>query len=638
MNYDYLKYDAQSLQQLLRRKLLQGGVYTDQMYPGSDTKIVLDLFAWTFDVLTYILNNNAADSLFADTQVYENMNRLVKLLSYNPDGYHSSNTTFRLAINNSVIKNGYNLLPDVCTIPKFASIDIGKTDSNGNPVKYSFIEDYSFNVNNTSTQSNIVSPEFWPVLYNGQFKKYSTVFTATGAPYETFILSNLNPENNIYVDHDNFHVYIESVNEQTGETSYKEWHRVQNLVLDSAFNDESYEIRLNENKIYVLSFGDNIHGKSLNYGDKIHIIYLQSNVEDGKIQNGEVEVKSMDLKIPGFTNSVTFYDICYGGIDKFKQDYKGIFVENNVIKETCSKIQLNNLYQSSEPKAAENVDSIRQNAPGMFRMGGRLVTIDDYKNYVLAKYSNLIRDIWVCNNTTYITTFYQWLNQYNALNVNIRKYSYLFSDTCDFNNVYLWMKSNTRSNLTNDDFNAIIKTCNRIKSATVEIVPLNAITKYFTPFVQHKDYPLIYSDIIFENWDPNVEIRITKKPGTYFSNTQIIEDVTNKILNYFSIANQKIGNTVNIDQLYADIMRLGYIESIKTVNKPTEDAKNEYWVEGLSFACFSLDVINGADFNTVSFSDQLLPFQFAALYNENIIKSKIKIENKDTFSLTNTGF
>lgn len=608
------------------------------MYPGSDTKIILDLFAWTFDVLTYILNNNAADSLFADTQVYENMNRLVKLLSYNPDGFHSAHSTFRLSINNSSIINGNNLLPDVCTIPKFTSIDLGKNDSNGNPIKYSFIDDYTFSINNTTSISNIISPENWPILYNGQFRKYLTVFTATSAPYETFILSNLNPKNNIYVDHDNFHVYIEHINENDGTIEYKEWHRVENLVLDSTYNSTDYEIRLNEDKIYVLSFGDDLHGRKLNYGDKIHVIYLQSNVEDGKIQNGEVEVDSMDLKVKGFSNSMLFYNMIYGGMSEFKQKYRGLFVQNNVIKQNCVKIQLNNIYQSSEPRAAENVDSIRQNAPGMFRMGNRLVTIEDYKNYIIAKFTHMVRDVWVCNNTTYITTFYQWLNKYNALNVNIRKYNYLYSDTCDFNNVYLWMKSQTRSALTNDDFNSIIAKCNNIKTATVEIVPVNAIVKYFTPFVQHKDYPIEYSDILFENWTPNIQIRVTKKPGTYFSNTQIIEDITHKILNYFSIANQTIGNTINIDGLYNDIMQLKYIESIKTVNIPSEDPSNEFWVEGLSFASFSLDVIQGADFNTISFADQLQPFQFAALYNENIIKNLIQIENKDTFSLTNTGF
>ena len=59
MNTDYLKWDAESIQELLRRKLTESGLLTDQLYPGSDTSIIIDLFAWTYDVLTYILNNSS---------------------------------------------------------------------------------------------------------------------------------------------------------------------------------------------------------------------------------------------------------------------------------------------------------------------------------------------------------------------------------------------------------------------------------------------------------------------------------------------------------------------------------------------------------------------------------------------------
>ena len=34
--YDYLRWDAQSIQELLRRKLLESGLLTDQLYPSSD--------------------------------------------------------------------------------------------------------------------------------------------------------------------------------------------------------------------------------------------------------------------------------------------------------------------------------------------------------------------------------------------------------------------------------------------------------------------------------------------------------------------------------------------------------------------------------------------------------------------------
>jgi hypothetical protein len=66
-NNQYLRWDAQSIQELLRQKLLESGLLTDQLYPSSDTKILMDIFAWVFDVLTYMLNNSASDVLFADT-------------------------------------------------------------------------------------------------------------------------------------------------------------------------------------------------------------------------------------------------------------------------------------------------------------------------------------------------------------------------------------------------------------------------------------------------------------------------------------------------------------------------------------------------------------------------------------------
>lgn len=107
-NYDYLRWDAQSIQELLRRKLLESGILTDQVYPSSDVKILMDLFAWVFDVLTYMLNNAAADVLFSDTTLYENINRLVKLLSYSPKGYLTASALCQLGINSQIANQKRN--------------------------------------------------------------------------------------------------------------------------------------------------------------------------------------------------------------------------------------------------------------------------------------------------------------------------------------------------------------------------------------------------------------------------------------------------------------------------------------------------------------------------------------------------
>jgi hypothetical protein len=128
------------------------------------------------------------------------------------------------------------------------------------------------------------------------------------------------------------------------------------------------------------------------------------------------------------------------GFDKFRQFYSSLFVNNGLFIQTCNKLTFTNLIESSKPQDYESVDSIRELAPSSFRIGGRLVTENDYKTYILSNYKNRIHDIFVCNNTTYITLFYNWLYRYGKLNMDIRKQNYRFTDTCDFNNVYLWMK------------------------------------------------------------------------------------------------------------------------------------------------------------------------------------------------------
>ena len=161
-NTDYLKYDATSMQQLLRRKLTEKGYYTDQMYPGSDIKMVMDIFSWTFGCLTYMLNNSAAESMFDSAVVYEHLNKLVKILSYKPRGYITSNSKFSLTVNE---KDDGSLYSGVLRIPRFTSLLIGGSDDYGYPIRYTFLEDYEINVDN-GVIKNLSTSEY-PTLYNG---------------------------------------------------------------------------------------------------------------------------------------------------------------------------------------------------------------------------------------------------------------------------------------------------------------------------------------------------------------------------------------------------------------------------------------------------------------------------------------
>lgn len=346
----------------------------------------------------------------------------------------------------------------------------------------------------------------------------------------------------------------------------------------------------------------------------------------------------MSLDIDGFSDLTQLIQICFGGEKKFIQNYKVLFTNFELPIQICNKLTFNNINQSSEPQNYEDIVSIRENAPSKFRMGNRLITEEDYKTYILTHFKDKIHDIYVCNNMTYTTTFYQWLKTYNKLNIDIRKYYYRFADACDFNNIYLWVKSTHAGTVSDSDLNIIVDTCNKIKTATSELVPCNAFETYFIPYVEHPDYKLDLTETqLTADWVPPVKIIITKRPNTYISNQQLKEQVNKIIVDYFDLKNQKLGNIINIGDIYKQIIETGYVEQIQTKYIPENDPNNEFIIDGLSFASYTPLIINGADFDVFRFSKKLQVFQFATLYSKTLL-NLIEIKNEDVYNITNTGF
>lgn len=638
--YQYLNFDATSIQQLLQQKLYASGLYTDQMYPGSDSKILIDLFSWTFAALTYIMNNNAANAIFDDIELYQNLNRMVKLLSYNPRGYLTANAQFTIDINNTIIFNQQNKLGDLCTIPRFSYIQTQQQDSNGNIICYSFKDDFSFNTysyrnKNGTYNIQLIKPRTWPTLYNGKFKKYRIPFTANGIPYQTFLLAGLGPNiPNVtpsYLDHNCFHVYVQSTNVDSSTSTYTEWTRVNSLVLEATYNSTSFQLRLNQDKLYVLKFGDNVHGRQLYAGDIIHIVYLLSNGQSGQIDAGQLDATTLKLRIDGFDSDLSMIDICFNGIDSFRKTYSGLFLNNEMFTSETQSLKITNIQKSIQPYDYQNVQSIKQYAPSFFRMGNRLITINDFTNYIRNNYYSNINDVWVCNNIQYTTIFYNWLLKYDSLNINIIQDSYLYSNACNFNNIYLWLLPNNTLQVSTNLKNIILQDCNKLKCATAQLVPVNGIMTNFIPYIQNSDYPLNIGDSTsYKDIFNNIKIRLIKSANTYISNAKIIEEVNLIIINYFNNKKLRFGTIINLAEIQQQILNLGYIQSIKTVN--IVDESNIKWIQGLSFAMFTTSLIKNKDFQIFTQSKQLLPFQYANLYVETLI-GQIEIENDNVFKL-----
>ena len=85
-NTDFLRFSAYSLKDLITRKMSETSQFSDQVFEGSNLAILIDLCATLYQGMLYCLHTAAAESMFQDTQIYENIVRLVNMLGYQAKG------------------------------------------------------------------------------------------------------------------------------------------------------------------------------------------------------------------------------------------------------------------------------------------------------------------------------------------------------------------------------------------------------------------------------------------------------------------------------------------------------------------------------------------------------------------------
>ena len=171
--------------------------------------------------------------MFSDAVVYENMNRIVKLLNYSPVGYRTSTCVFGCETN---ITSGFY------TIPRYSFVD-------ADGIIYSTREDIPFDARDNKV---IVTDESKYILYQGKYTEYPD-YTAIGEAFENVTIS---VNNNVLIDHHSIDVYVRSA--QTGQDS--QWKQTDSLFMEPS-DSSAYELRLNENYRYEFKFGNNINGK-----------------------------------------------------------------------------------------------------------------------------------------------------------------------------------------------------------------------------------------------------------------------------------------------------------------------------------------------------------------------------------------
>lgn len=579
----YLQFDATTIEQYIKDQLeANGSKFTDQNFEGSYFSSVIEVISYTFNVLMFYLNQTSSESMFTDAQLYENMNRIVKMLGYNPVGYQTSLVPYTASTTDLDSTTVYN-------IPRYSYINAGGTT-------YSFNEDIIFKGNNID---DVVDEK---VLYQGKFYEYP-LYSAEGGGNEIIYLT---PGDDVIVDHFNINVYVK---DKTG--SWSEWEQIESLSLAGA-SSEVFEARYNENGNYELSFGNNVNGKELTIGDSIAIYYLQSDGDGNELSVGDLQ----DVRYVQFSST------------QFTEIYEDVSDSLNVgTIAPASSVSFDNEFPSTSYSEPETVDEMREYVPMVVKEKNTLTRTDDYERHITRNFSNIVSDVTVVDNWEYTATYLKYfynLGIDDIQNVSRILYNQIkFADSCNFNNIYMFVKPTITST---GDYNAflspslkqlIINNMESIKSTTTEPIVCDPV--YMAIDIGIND---LTTDITYDDADSS-ELVIIKDSTSLRSDDAIITDVNDIFLDYFDQDVTTFGMEVSFSDLNDSILGVDGVVDFK-VSRTDDDS---VYYSGLSMITWN--PVYTEDVDLLLRSKTYDFFQVPYLNNRDDFIDKIRVETED---------
>jgi hypothetical protein len=577
----YVAFDGVSIRDIIVNRLNQGKVFTDQNYQGSNLSGFIDIISYTFTTLLYYLNKTSSESMFSESQIYENMNRIVKLLNYKPVGRIGQNIPFGLGATDGLSRGNY-------FISRYSYINVGGTQfSTNKDIAFSKLVD-------AASQIEDVNNNY--LLYQGTFQEYP-LYNAAGIDNEVLYLAL---DSNIQIDHFNIFVYVKPKN----AIKWQEWTNVSDLFLYTA-TENVFTTRFNENLRYEIQFGDGINGKKLNEGDQVAVYYLQIDPNAaGVAPNGLNASKFVQF------NTVRYNEI----ISDISFNY-----EEKLSTQQLSYITLSNEYPSNSYSDYENVDSIRLNAPKNFRSQYRLVTNRDYESFIEANYFNILCDAKVISNDDYMRGHIKYLYEIGLNDPQLENQILLnqikFANSCNFNNLYVYAVPNNEL----QDFLAppqkelIINGLNENKTITSKIVVMDPVYMNLDFYAKSLDKTPSVDDLI------NCKLKITKSKNTRRASSGIVNDIQTLFVNTFNHKVSKLGQVIDLYKLTSDILNIDGVENVETHRYDTNISVN-----GISILMWN-DLYPNQDSKVYTQNVTLGYYQYPVFNNINDIASRIEV-------------
>lgn len=597
----YTTFDAQSLKEVIIKRLQDEGSFTDQVYEGSNMSAFIDVIAYSYHILIYYLNRTSSESIFSESAIYENINRIVKLINYSPVGYQTSTLSF-----NAHSTDG--LPPGSYTIPRYTFVK-------SNDVTYSFVSDASFTKN---TQLNEALPIVGKqhLLFEGEWTEYRPM-RAFGEEFEVHQVIPSSSESQL--DHFNIHVYVRDA--ETGR--YYEYSEVPS-VYAAGSNDRVFEKRLNETKTYEIKFGNNVTGSMLNPGDQIQVYYLSCSTEDTRVG-------------PDFLNDLTlamYSSPTFSTIRDHTQPENIRYINFDELQ----SVYLTNDRSSEAPQPPETVADIKQKAPLFFTSRDRLVTTNDYKTFVQRHYGNVIKDTAVIQNTDYVDGHLRYLSEdigisYPNLESRVMMNHLPYASTTTYNNIYIYAVPNTEEIMSTTSSSRFLSEAQ--KRAILTSIESNKMVSH-EPIIMDPVYMLTGPCISVpgEELGPELidktRIKIIKTLRSTRDSDALKQEVSTAIYTYFTKVT--LGQMINIRELVDNILNIQGVDEMRTYR---DDISME--TDGLSLGIWN--PIYPTDFTITTQNVKQPYFKYVTLNDVSNLFNKIDIvetnaNSTDSYTVT----
>lgn len=587
---NFALFEGSSIKQFIIEQLNKGGIFIDQQYLGSNLNAFIDIIAVMLQQLQFHFNTSATENTFATASLYENMNKLVSLFNYKPNGKQTSILPISiLASLSSNNKIGTFLIP-----------------------RYSFINyNKSFILRNDLVFSSLLNEEteINDILYQGSLTE-SDIFLTSGEEFQviTLIDNNIKTSNGRFITDNFFDVYVKEPNGK-----WVQYQEVKSLF-ESRGNDKVFERRLNENYNYEFKFGNSINGYKPVENSEIIIFYVISDGSSAEVGDGLINNTELFLY-----NSTKFQEI-------IMDTTTGIFdiLPAYITPNDLKYIKVSNTGYSTPVSAVESVDIIRNNVPKIFASQNRLLNEQDYITYINKMFNNFVKDCYVFSNSEYTSSYLKYFYNIGLDAPNddprVALNQVTFQSSCGFNNVYVVLLplintiiNDKIPNYVNTNLKQyIVEGLNSYKDIAHNIAPIDPIYKAVSFGIIRAD-----NNSLPEHFE-DVQLVLVRDKYSNFNSDYITSQATNVFNNFFN--NVKLGATIDISLLSAQLVQIPGVIDIKM-----QDGTNE--TDKLTFIVWN-PLYEENDFTITQQNILLSPFMFPYFYDLRNINSKMIVINE----------